>query len=94
MEADVVSEKKIYLVSTVWKRPMGGYSMTLRDPDEQDDDGEQQYVGGFTFVEDGIPPIEGGTVEVIGTLGTRTCIIEWDRGRLVKNKYEGKETST
>lgn len=88
--------KKTYIVSMVVKNTYGGsgYNIMLRDPDVLDDEGFHKYAGGFSFVgELAIPPIEGGTVEVTGVLGTRDCIIEWDRGRFVKLKYEPKESS-
>lgn len=85
-----LTQTKTYLVSTVVPRPMGGYDMTLRDPDELDDEGLNKYVGGFCYIEGGLPPIEGSTVEVTNTLGTKDCIIEWDRGRLIGTKYKAK----
>lgn len=81
---------KTYIASVVSKNPYGGWDIALRDPDELDDQGLQKYVGGFSYVEEGLPPIEEGTVEVTGVLGTFDCIIEWDRGRLVGTKYEPK----
>ncbi len=86
-----MSKTTQYTVHSVRKRQMGdGYDMELTHPTELDEDGEPKWIGGFTYVGDGLPPVEGGTVAVMGTLGTGDCIIEWDRGRLVGVEYETK----
>lgn len=91
-----MNAKRSYKVSNVEKRwvPKDGYNVTLVDPEQRDEDGEEKYIGGFAYEGDGLPPVLGEMVEVEGALGSTNCTVEWKHGRFAMTdqgtKYEAK----